>query len=101
MIYKILQIKNRRECNYTWMSWEIAEKDFNINDYEVIYKGNIEKEDLNQVVQIEDYLEHLFYVFNMQHPVDFKGHSLSVSDIIELDNDLYYVDSFGFKKIEE
>jgi DNA repair protein RadC len=39
---------------------------------------------------------------NINHPADFKGHSLSVSDIIALKVNgsvsSYYVDSFGFKE---
>lgn len=39
--------------------------------------------------------------FNLAHPADFIGHSMSVSDIIcypEL-NEYYFCDSFGFAKV--
>ena len=48
----------------------------------------------------ETVLEHVFRTFNIHKPRDFKGHSLSVSDVVTLDGTAYYVDSFGFKKIE-
>ena len=34
-----------------------------------------------------------------QKPESYKGHSLSVSDIVVLDGVNYYVDSFGFIKL--
>lgn len=47
----------------------------------------------------------LYERFNIHSPDDFRGHSLSVSDVIVLDVDgkktAYYVDSFGFTEIEE
>ncbi len=43
--------------------------------------------------------------FNIDHPKDFKGHSLSVSDVVVLhqnDQDTaHYVDSFGYKDVPE
>ena len=48
-------------------------------------------------------LEELFIQFNVNHPADFKGHSLSVSDVIALKRqgqvDAFFVDSFGFKEL--
>lgn len=46
-------------------------------------------------------LESAFYVFNQERPEDFKGHSLSVSDVIVLDDTAYYVDSVGFKPLKD
>lgn len=50
-------------------------------------------------------LQNIFAKFNTDHPEDFKGHSLSVSDVITVGNEngytAYYVDSFGFKEMPE
>lgn len=46
-------------------------------------------------------LESAFYVFNQERPEDFKGHSLSVSDVVVLDDTAYYVDSVGFKPLKD
>lgn len=46
-------------------------------------------------------LESAFYVFNQERPKDFKGHSLSVSDVVVLDDTAYYVDSVGFKPLKD
>lgn len=47
-----------------------------------------------------DTLNGIFEKFNLDRPSDFKGHSLSVSDVIILDKQPYFVDSIGFKKIK-
>ena len=48
-------------------------------------------------------MEELFIQFNVHRPADFKGHSLSVSDVVALKRqgqvDAFFVDSFGFKKL--
>ena len=50
-------------------------------------------------------LEDIFTRFNIDHPQDFKGHSLSVSDIVVLhqngEDTAHYVDSIGYKEVPE
>lgn len=50
-------------------------------------------------------LEDIYTRFNIDHPKDFKGHSLSVSDVVVLHQDgqdtAHYVDSFGYKNVPE
>ena len=50
-------------------------------------------------------LEKLYEKFNINHPADFRGHSLSVSDIVALKRDgvvsCHYCDSVGFKEVPE
>ncbi len=96
MKYQILQIKDFESCNYVFVNYERAVKyGFNLDDYEVVYEGTVEA--INN--DLYDTLEYLFYIFNCQRPIDFTGHSLSVSDIICVEDEYYYVDSCGFKKI--
>ena len=45
-------------------------------------------------------LDEVYASFNGVHPENYKGRSISVSDIIVLDGIMYYVDKFGFKKID-
>ena len=50
-------------------------------------------------------LENIYQKFNVDHPADYKGRSLSVSDVVEIrESDtvnpgFYFVDSIGFKSI--
>ena len=50
-------------------------------------------------------LEDIYTRFNIDHPKDFKGHSLSVSDVVVLHQDgqdaAHYVDSAGFRQVPE
>ena len=50
-------------------------------------------------------LEDIYRTFNIDHPADFKGHSLSVSDVVVLHQGgkdiAHYCDSFGFQQVPE
>ena len=50
-------------------------------------------------------LEDIFTRFNIDRPEDFRGHSLSVSDVVVLhqngENTCHFVDSFGYKEVPE
>ena len=48
-------------------------------------------------------LEDIYYKFNVNHPADFRGHSLSMSDIVHFPdtNESYYVDRFGYQNVTD
>ena len=98
MKFKLYQIKKQLVSTgtYLFMSYDFAKNHgFDIRDYEVVYEGEVEKGRY-----IEDTLENIFVKFNINRPEDFKGHSLSVSDIVQINGHFYYVDNFGFKVID-
>ena len=68
---------------------------------EILYRGNL-PEGKRSVPQAE-LLEQLYQKFNFARPTDYHGHSLSVSDVIMLNQDrkisAHYVDSIGFKEL--
>lgn len=68
--------------------------EFNIENYKQVYDGNIDAEE-----NVIGTLEKIYLMFNLSKPNDFYGHSLSVSDVVELDREKYYVDQFGWKKV--
>lgn len=93
--YSILQLKDEI-VGKTFFDYDsIIEKygEVNIDDYETVYEGEIES------IDEENALEDLFTIFNIRHPEDFKGHSLSVSDIVKLNNKYHYCEPFGWKQI--
>ena len=95
MQYEIMQIKEIKKCEYAWCGFDDAlENGFSLNHYKSVYSGVVEGNDAYQV------LEDLFYIFNCNHPEDYKAHSLSVSDVVFLDGNYYYCDRFGWKLIE-
>ena len=77
---------------------------FNIEDYEITYDAEVDPQSAELLSDLE-VCDYLFVIFNTNRPRDFKGHSLSVSDLIHLESDgtcrLYYCESFGWKKIKE
>lgn len=102
MNYKLLQIKDVENCKYAFGGYDTAMKNsFSVGDYEVVYEGEVDRVIYNEENgdNICYTLEYLFTVFNTDQPMGFLGHSMSVSDVIELDGELYYTDHIGFKKI--
>ena len=65
-------------------------------NYELVYSAPLAP---------ETSLEDIYTRFNIDHPKDFKGHSLSVSDVVVLHQNgqdtAHYVDSFGYKEVPE
>ena len=93
MHYKIKQLTNRND--YRFMDYDFAVKHgFDLNDYEVTYEGEIDAQG-----SVYKALEDLFTIFNVERPEDFKGHSLSVSDVVELDGKNYYCDFVSWREL--
>ena len=67
-------------------------------NYAAVYAG-----DLDRRGDTQDKLNELYETFNIRRPEDFRGHSLSVSDIVALKQNgvvsCHYVDSWGFKEL--
>lgn len=99
---KIYQLKNNnstarlRFLNYRTLE-EMGFK-IDMNNYDMVY------EDTREGTRAVSDLEDIFWVFNADIPEDFTGHSLSVSDIVEIeesntiDPGRYYCDSVGWKR---
>ena len=70
-----------------------------ISTYDKVYEG-----DFTGFEQAGDtigkQLEAVYTRFNLNRPEDFKGHSLSISDVVVVKDKAYYVDTFGFKELE-
>lgn len=71
------------------------------NYYKKVYEYDIEDTNRSNESILEDAFRKLNgYDGNTEFPEDFKGHSLSVSDIIVLDEkSVYMCDSFGWEEI--
>ena len=71
-------------------------------NYTLVYVGELSE--LQRQTQGAT-LEAIFEKFNLDHPEDFRGHSLSVSDIVLLhqngQNTAHFVDSFGYTEIPD
>lgn len=94
-IYQIPEGKDFRDIRF--LSYEELENqniELEINNYIKVHEGNLHK---NRA------LEDIFVEFNTNLPIDYRGRSLSVSDIIVIDNQIqleaYYIDDIGFVKL--
>lgn len=70
------------------------------SNYDKIYEGDLSAVNVRGDT-VGDKLEAVFVKFNLDRPKDFKGHSLSVSDVVVMDDKAYYVDSVGFQPLKE
>lgn len=101
MKYRIYQIAGTKDVEYYFMSWSFIQRhniNFDFKDYCCFYMDEIDEVDAYVA------LERLFTIFNIHRPGDFKGHSLSVSDIVTLESadgniQYYYCDSMGWENI--
>lgn len=94
----IYQIKDTANCGYAFRNYDEAKDKINMDDYDAVASIVLPKKG-----STNDLLEQIFMLGNTNKDafnVSGKFRSISVSDIIELDNEVYYVDSFGFKKIK-
>ena len=92
-----LRSLGRMEGNHTDAALGVTE-----GRYDLVYSGALSPA-LAANRTPEAILEGLYTRFNLNRPDDFRGHSLSVSDVIALNlngqTECYYTDSFGFYKL--
>lgn len=100
--YAILQLRHTDETiSERFMSRSALQrmgKEPELDHYEVVYIAPLEL-----FTNLNVMLEGIYTKFNIHHPEDFRGHSLSVSDIVALKQNgvvsCHYVDSFGFAEL--
>ena len=98
--FGIYQITARDpEYDYRFMNLDFVKRhgmEVNCADYELVYTAPLTEKDT---------LEAIYERFNIQRPADFTGHSLSVSDVVVLNDGksikACYVDSIGFAELPD
>ena len=98
--FSIYQIKGGDETrDFRFEPYDRLQAAGNVVDranYELVYSAPLAP---------ETSLEDIYTRFNIDHPKDFKGHSLSVSDVVVLHQDgqdaAHFVDSVGFREVPE
>lgn len=91
----IYQIKDIANVDYAYRSFD--PKKFSFKDYSKVYSMDVDGTDKLYT----DILEDLFSMFNdyFRRPKDFIGHSMSVSDVVVLDDKAYYCDAFAWSNM--
>lgn len=96
-IYQIVEGSPGREYEFMDMNF-IERRGYQVRkeDYELIYSDEM---------LYGDTLDSLYEKFNIAHPEDYTGHSLSVSDIVVLNENgnvkAYFVDSISFRELPD
>lgn len=99
-IYDIYQLKDfpeRRDYAFETLDrLRGMERKVDMQNYDKVYSG---------VMLPGENLESIYTRFNVDHPQDFTGHSLSVSDVVVIRQNgqetAQYCDSFGFLEVPE
>ena len=89
----IYQIEDIANVDYAYRSFDKSK--FNFDDYRKVYEFDMNCTDMIYT----DILEECFLIFNAKPHKDYKGHSLSVSDIVFIDDEGYYCDILGWSNI--
>mgnify|MGYP001036043526 CR=1 FL=1 len=96
-IYQLKDTEGARDIHFMGMDY-LESKGIAVTkeNYDLLYTAPLE-----EGTSLEDIYTH----FNIAHPADFRGHSLSVSDVVVLhhngENTSHYVDSFGYREVPE
>ena len=96
-IYQLKDIEEARDIHFMGMDY-LESKGIAVTkeNYDLLYTAPLEE---------GTSLEDIYTRFNIDRPADFRGHSLSVSDVVVLhqngENTSHYVDSFGYREVPE
>ena len=96
----IYQIPNDDPNNLLFERYDSLSEPPKRDNYEAVYTAPIEAKESKTAT-----LEEVYQRFNVDRPLDFTGHSLSVSDILAIkhngDVSYHYCDSVGFKELPD
>lgn len=95
-IYKIFQLNEDKQ---DLLFRDYKESTFDFNNYHKVWEEECPPcmTDDNDMVNVDK----IYMKFNMGNkPEGYKGHSLSVSDVVETNGRLYYCNSMGWKKLD-
>lgn len=100
-IYQLKHIKSTRDLRFEpFKKLQASGKTVDANNYDLVYVSGLPNEHTATLQQI---LDDLYFKFNIDHPADFTGHSLSTSDVIAInlkgDISYHYVDQVGFQRL--
>lgn len=90
-IYQIAEAKDKR--NLMFMRFEFVQRHGGVDptEYELVFEGEVNTTELDRV----------YCIFNnyATMPTDYRGRSLSVSDVVVNEEGAFFCDSFGFVKL--
>lgn len=96
--FKIYQM--HIENNAKFMSLDFVKENnlpLALSDYENVYEGEVE---VPEGKSNETVCDHIYMKFQGAKPEGYKGHSISMSDVIELDGKFYYCDEYCWEELD-
>lgn len=98
MKYELWQVQVEHARLEGFMSWEMRKKmigdTIDLSHYDVVYSGEVPGDGIEAC-------ERLFERFNINHPRDYTGRSMSTGDIVKGDGVYYYCDDIGFVDVTD
>lgn len=96
MNFRIYQVREERMREVGFRHYDAVVNELGAirrEDYACVYNFDLES-------SVDITLDDIYEIFNLRIPADFKGHALSVSDVVCADGKYYYCDSFGWKELD-
>lgn len=94
VIYQIPAKEQYKQYLFTDVFYQSQKPNLSLSIYDPVYSFDVTTKKSD-----DELLEHFFYVFNMNHPSDYQSRSVSVSDIIQIDDQYYYCRSIGWENV--
>lgn len=101
-IYQLKDIPENRDLHFAGAEY-LDKKGItpDRDNYTLVYTFPVNPEDLQDKI---GFLNDVYHKFNTDHPKDFEGHSLSVSDVVVIQQNgelsAHFVDTWGYKELE-
>ena len=101
-IYQLKDIPENRDLHFAGAEY-LDKKGItpDRDNYTIVYTFPVNPEDLQDKIS---FLNDVYHKFNTDHPKDFEGHSLSVSDVVVIQQNgelsAHFVDTWGYKELE-
>lgn len=97
MITAVYQIRSEHIHDYGFAGWELMQKltgseNPKLSLYEGVFIGDLDTEDLEKIYAIMN---------EGDKPEGFRGHSLSVGDVVVNKNGKFYCDNIGWHKFDD
>lgn len=95
--YQLFQVKREKTREFGFMGLDMMKRmgvELNAENYVKTYEGEIEDESVDHALEV------LFHKFNMERPRDFTNYSMSIGDIVVIDNKSYFCNLFGWTEVE-
>jgi len=94
-VYQINSKRDKKRIKFRGYDETVKAQDglplINRSIYDEVFSGEVECKTLSDIYVLLNY---------GRCPAEYKGHSLSVSDIIQTNGEFHFVDKVGFQKVE-